>query len=185
MPKENAGPAPTIHLRYVVPLAATAALSGLLFGFDIAIITGAGPFLTKHFDLNDLNLGVAFSSLLFGCVLGSLAAGQFADRFGRRNLLLWAALVFAVTSVATGMALNFPMFLVARFAGGIGGGAASILSPMYVAEVSPARIRGRMGVLYRCRSFSGSCFRMRSITYFEIAAARTCVGCLSAALFRR
>ena len=73
------------HLSYVLFLGATAALGGLLFGFDIAIITGAGPFLIEHFGLNDLSLGVAFSSLLFGCVLGSAAAGRITDRFGRRK----------------------------------------------------------------------------------------------------
>src|ERR1019366_3855672 len=90
-----------INVSYVVFLAATAALGGLLFGFDIAIITGAGPFLTEHFHLSDLSLGWAFSSLLFGCVLGSLAAGRFTDSYGRRSILLWVALFFAVTSVAT------------------------------------------------------------------------------------
>ncbi len=69
-----------IHLSYVLFLAATAALGGLLFGFDIAIITGAGPFLIEHFGLNDLSLGIAFSSLLFGCVLGSAAAGRVTDK---------------------------------------------------------------------------------------------------------
>ncbi len=138
-----------IHLAYVLFLAATAALGGLLFGFDIAIITGAGPFLIEHFGLNDLSLGVAFSSLLFGCVLGSAAAGRITDRFGRRKILLWVALVFALTSIQTSLAGNFSMFLVARFLGGIAVGGASILSPMYVAEISPPAIRGRMGALYQ------------------------------------
>src|SRR5882672_5007007 len=79
------------NLRYVIRLAATAALGGLLFGFDIAIITGAGPFLVQHFNLNDLSLGWAFSSLLFGCVLGSAGAGRLSDLFGRRKMLLWVA----------------------------------------------------------------------------------------------
>lgn len=138
-----------INLWYVVPLASTAALGGLLFGFDIAIITGAGPFLTEHFGLSDLSLGIAFSSLLFGCILGSFAAGQMADRYGRRRVLLWAAIVFILTSIGTGLASNFTFFLVARFLGGLAVGAASMLSPMYVAEVSPAAIRGRMGTLYQ------------------------------------
>jgi MFS family permease len=77
-----------INLRYVVFLAMTAALGGLLFGFDIAIITGAGPFLIHHFHLSDLSLGWAFSSLLFGCILGSAFAGRrLADLYGRRTSL--------------------------------------------------------------------------------------------------
>jgi sugar porter (SP) family MFS transporter len=138
-----------INLSYVIFLAATAALGGLLFGFDIAIITGAGSFLTEHFKLNDLSLGFAFSSLLFGCVLGSTAAGRVTNLYGRRRLLLWVAIVFALTSVATGLAWSFAAFIVARFLGGLAVGGASILSPMYVSEVSPPSVRGRMGTLYQ------------------------------------
>ncbi len=138
-----------INLSYVIFLASTAALGGLLFGFDIAIITGAGPFLTEHFRLNDLSLGLAFSSLLFGCVLGSAAAGRVTNRYGRRKILLWVAVVFAFTSAATGLASSFALFLAARFLGGLAVGGASILSPMYVSEISPPSMRGRMGALYQ------------------------------------
>lgn len=136
-------------VNYLNTLAATAALGGLLFGFDIAIITGAGPFLTQHFGLGDLSLGWAFSSLLFGCVLGSAAAGRLTDRYGRRRILLWVAGLFAVTTAATGLAPSFTAFILARFAGGLAVGAASILSPMYVAEVSPPALRGRLCTLYQ------------------------------------
>jgi SP family arabinose:H+ symporter-like MFS transporter len=138
-----------INHRYVFLLAAAAALGGLLFGFDIAIITGAGPFLTRHFNLNDLSLGWAFSSLLFGCVLGALLAGRYTDRFGRRRLMLWVAVLFALTSIGTALAPTFAVFIVARLLGGIAVGAVSVLSPIYVSEVSPARIRGRLGALYQ------------------------------------
>src|ERR1019366_5903089 len=120
-----------------------------LFGFDIAIITGAGPFLTQHFQLNDLSLGWAFSSLLFGCVIGSTVAGRLTDFHGRKKILLWVAALFAATSVATGAAPSFATFIAARFIGGLAVGGASILSPMYVAEVSPPPMRGRMGTLYQ------------------------------------
>jgi sugar porter (SP) family MFS transporter len=138
-----------INLGYLIFLAATAALGGLLFGFDIAIITGAGPFLTHHFQLNDLSLGWAFSSLLFGCVIGSTVAGRLTNRYGRRSILLWVAVLFSATSIATGLAPNFTSFVLARFIGGLAVGGASILSPMYVAEVSPPSLRGRMGTLYQ------------------------------------
>jgi SP family arabinose:H+ symporter-like MFS transporter len=138
-----------INVKYVVFLGITAALAGLMFGFDIAIITGAGPFLKAQFDLKDLSLGVAFSSLLFGCALGSLVMGCLADRFGRRKPLLWVAVLFAVTSLATGLAPNFSLFLVARFVGGLAVGGASILAPMYVAEVAPPSLRGRMCTSYQ------------------------------------
>ncbi len=142
-------------MSYLHMLAATAALGGLLFGFDIAIITGAGPFLTQHFGLDDLSLGWAFSSLLFGCVLGSAAAGRLTDRYGRRKILLWVAGLFAVTTAATGLAPSFSTFILARFAGGLAVGAASILSPMYVAEVSPPALRGRLCTLYQLSIVTG------------------------------
>lgn len=138
-----------INLRYVIFLAATAALGGLLFGFDIAIITGAGPFLTQHFQLSDLGLGSAFSSLLFGCVVGSTIAGRLTDFYGRKKILLAVAVLFAATSVYTGVAPSFAAFLAARFLGGLAVGGASILSPMYVSEISPPTLRGRMGTLYQ------------------------------------
>jgi SP family arabinose:H+ symporter-like MFS transporter len=144
-----------INFRYLILLAAAAALGGLLFGFDIAIITGAGPFLMEHFQLSDLGLGWAFSSLLFGCVLGSLGAGRFADRYGRRKILVWVALLFALTSIATAAAPTFYLFVAARFAGGLAVGAASLISPMYVAEVSPPSVRGRMGSLYQLSIVTG------------------------------
>jgi MFS transporter, SP family, arabinose:H+ symporter len=124
-------------------------MGGLLFGFDVAIITGAGPFLAQRFALSDISLGIAFSSLLFGCVLGSILAGKLTDHYGRRRMLLWVALLFAASSVATALAPNFAFFVTARLLGGLAVGGVSLLSPMYVAEVSPASIRGRMGTFYQ------------------------------------
>jgi SP family arabinose:H+ symporter-like MFS transporter len=141
-------PAP-INLRYVAFLGCTAALGGLLFGFDIAIITGAGPLITRQFALGDIGLGWAFSSLLFGCVLGCFLAGRLTDLYGRKKLLIVVALLFAVTSVAAALAPSFTFFVTARFLGGLAVGGVSLLSPMYVAEVSPPAIRGRMGTMYQ------------------------------------
>lgn len=138
-----------VNRAYLSLLAATASLGGLLFGFDIAIITGAGPYLVQHFALDDVSLGWAFSSLLFGCVVGSAITGRLTDVYGRVGLMRWIALLFAVTSIATGLAANFSMFIVGRFIGGLAVGGASMLAPMYVAEVSPPALRGRMGTLYQ------------------------------------
>ena len=140
---------------YVIFLACTAALGGRLFGFDIAIITGAGPFLTRRFGLSDLSLGWAFSSLLFGCVLGSYIAGRLTDRYGRKRMLVWVALLFVVTSIATALAPSFTVFVLARFIGGLAVGGVSLLSPMYVSEVSPPSIRGRMGTAYQMSIVTG------------------------------
>ena len=144
-----------INVSYVLLLAATAALGGLLFGFDIAIITGAGPFLTEHFKLNDLSLGWAFSSLLFGCALGATIAGRLTDFYGRKKILLVVAALFAITSLGTGMAPTFTFFIIARFIGGLAVGGASILSPLYVAEISPPSLRGRLGTLYQMSIVTG------------------------------
>jgi len=142
-------PRAQLNARYVSFLACTAAMGGLLFGFDIAIITGAGPFLARRFALTDISLGIAFSSLLFGCVVGSILAGRLTDQYGRRRMLLWVALIFAASSIATALAPNFAVFVTARVLGGVAVGGVSLLSPMYVAEVSPASIRGRMGTFYQ------------------------------------
>ncbi len=144
-----------INRGYLAFLAITGALGGLLFGFDIAIITGAGPFIARRFHLSDLSLGWAFSSLLFGCVIGCFVAGKLADRYGRKKLLVLVAAFFALTSVATAMAGNFALFVSARFLGGLAVGGVSLLSPMYVAEVAPPSLRGRMGTLYQLSIITG------------------------------
>jgi MFS transporter, SP family, arabinose:H+ symporter len=143
------------NLPYVVFLGATAALGGMMFGFDLAIIVGAGPFLVQHFGLGDLGLGWAYSSLLFGCVLGSVIAGRLTDTYGRQRILLLVAILFILTSLASGIAPTFALLVAARFAGGIAVGGVSVLSPIYVAEVSPPAIRGRMGATYQLSITAG------------------------------
>ena len=140
---------------YLAFLAITGALGGLLFGFDIAIITGAGPFISRRFALSDLGLGWTFSSLLFGCVIGCFVAGRLTDRYGRKRLLVLVAMLFALTSIATALAGNFTVFIAARFLGGLAVGGVSLLSPMYVAEVAPPSLRGRMGTLYQLSIITG------------------------------
>ena len=147
--------APSLRHTFLLTAACTAALGGLLFGFDIAIITGAGPYLRIHFRLSDLSLGWAFSSLLFGCVLGSLFTGRLADRSGRKPGLLWAAALFTLTSILTAGAQTFAFFIAMRFLGGLAVGAVSILSPLYIAEIAPPRKRGKLGALYQMSIVTG------------------------------
>jgi SP family arabinose:H+ symporter-like MFS transporter len=135
--------------KYLIMVTFVAALGGLLFGFDIAIITGAVPFIRDHFQLNELQLGWGVSSLLVGCVIGSAFAGRLADRIGRKIILFNVALLFAVTSIATGLAPSFAIFVLARLCGGIAVGAASAVSPMYISETAPYRIRGRLVSFYQ------------------------------------
>jgi len=145
----------SFNFRYVLFLASTAALGGLLFGFDVAIITGAGPFLIRQFSLSDLGLGWAFSSLLFGCALGSFLAGKVTGRFGRNRPLVLVGALFAVTSIAAASSTGFLSFVIARFLGGVAVGGVSLLSPMYAAEVSPPSVRGRVGTLYQMSIITG------------------------------
>ncbi len=140
-----------INKAYLALLTAVASLGGLLFGFDIAIITGAGPFIEKYFHLENshFGLGFSFAALLFGCMFGAAFAGRVTDIFGRKKILLYVALIFVVTSVLTGLAESFTVFVLARFLGGLSVGAVSMLSPMYIAEVSPARNRGMLVSFYQ------------------------------------
>jgi sugar porter (SP) family MFS transporter len=128
---------------YIVGIAFIAALGGYLFGFDFAVISGALPFLRPQFGLTAWWEGFLTGSLALGCMAGCLVAGQLADRYGRRPGLLLAAGIFAVSSVGMAVAPGLGLFVAARFAAGIGVGMASMLSPLYIAEVSPAAVRGR------------------------------------------
>ena len=132
---------------YMLLVSLVAALGGMMFGFDIAIISGAAPFVQEHFRLNELQLGWGVSSLLAGCMLGAMFAGRLADAFGRKRTLVSIALVFAFTSVLTAIAPTFTWFVAARIVGGLAVGAASMVSPLYIAEVSPYAMRGRMVAL--------------------------------------
>ena len=129
---------------YLTLAVLVAALGGLLFGYDTAVIAGAIGFLEVHFQLDPAMVGWATSSALAGCLIGSPLAGPVSDRFGRRNALILAAVFFFISAVGTGLPRTFTAFVFYRWLGGLGVGMASLISPMYIAEISPARIRGRM-----------------------------------------
>ena len=122
------------------------AMGGLLFGYDWVVIGGAKPFYELFFGISDSPLmqGIAMTTALIGCLVGAMVAGAAADRYGRKPLLMVSAILFTLSAVGTGLFNDFTLFNVARFVGGIGIGVASALAPMYIAEVSPADIRGRM-----------------------------------------
>jgi sugar porter (SP) family MFS transporter len=130
---------------YIYTISAVAALGGLLFGYDWVVIGGAKPFYEKFFRLTDPSQqGWAMSCALVGCLVGALVSGSLSDRFGRKRLLIAAGLVFAVSSIGTGMAPSFAVFVPWRIMGGFAIGMASSLSPMYIAEVAPAQLRGKL-----------------------------------------
>jgi SP family xylose:H+ symportor-like MFS transporter len=121
-----------------------AALGGLLFGFDTAVISGTTEALRSVFGLSGAGLGFTVASALIGTILGSLVAGPPADRHGRRGTLFGIAALYLVSAVGSALAWDWYSFLFFRFVGGIGVGGASVVSPMYIAEISPARLRGRL-----------------------------------------
>ena len=133
------------NVFYIWFISLAAAMGGLLFGYDWVVIGGAKPFYEAFFHLvSPAQIGWAMSSALIGCLLGAIGSGILSDKFGRKRLLLAAALLFTVSSIGTGMANTFHAFLVWRIAGGIAIGLASNLSPMYIAEIAPSSIRGQL-----------------------------------------
>ena len=132
--------------KFLYFICAVSAMGGLLFGYDWVVIGGAKPFYELYFGISDSPVmqGVAMTTALIGCLVGAMVAGWAADKYGRKPLLMVSAVLFTVSAVATGLFNDFTMFNIARFIGGVGIGVASALAPMYIAEVSPAHIRGRM-----------------------------------------
>ena len=129
---------------YVFRLASVAALGGLLFGYDTAVISGAIGYLSDHFVLDAHVRGWAASSALIGCIIGACFAGMLSDWLGRKKVLILSAVLFTVSALLSAMPQTITQFAIARILGGFGVGAASMLSPLYIAEVAPASIRGRL-----------------------------------------
>src|SRR5512140_3892660 len=125
---------------YVIAISCVAAIGGFLFGFDSGVINGAVDALAKAFGTQAAGTGFAVASVLLGCAVGAFGAGRLADSLGRRPTMLLNAILFFASAVATGAAKSAGVFIAARIAGGIAIGAASILAPMYIAEVAPAQI---------------------------------------------
>ena len=132
---------------YFICLIAT--MGGLMFGFDVAIISGAVPFIQPYFGWNELQLGWGVSSLLVGAIIGAFGSGVLSDIYGRKKVLIFTALFFAVSCTFTALASSSFIFISARLFGGLAVGAASVLSPMYVAEVAPPKNRGMLVAIYQ------------------------------------
>ena len=130
--------------RYVILISIVGALGGLLFGFDTAVISGTLNFIQPYFGLTEAGLGWTVSSLLFGCIAGVFVAGKTGDHYGRKKILMLAAMLFFISAVGSASSHSLPCFIAARVLGGLAVGVASILSPMYIAELSPAKHRGTL-----------------------------------------
>lgn len=132
---------------YLVVICLVAALGGLLFGFDTAVISGTVGFFQREFALSPAGTGWVASSALVGCFFGALGAGALSDRFGRKKVLLLSAVFFLISALWCGLARTASDLVLARLLGGLGIGIASLTSPLYIAEISPPRIRGMLVAL--------------------------------------
>ncbi len=129
---------------YVLFVTGVAALGGLLFGFDTAVVAGATRYMKEVFGLNSLQEGWAVGVALVGCMFGAAIAGPVSDKTGRRRFMLVSALLFLVSAVGCALPKTIEVFIAFRFIGGLGIGSAAVLSPLYIAEIAPARIRGAL-----------------------------------------
>ena len=160
----------TEHSGRVIRIASVAALGGLLFGYDSAVINGAVSAIEDEFGVGGFKLGFAVASALLGAAAGAVTAGRLADKIGRIAVMKIAALLFLISAIGAGLSYNFVgtnddyyfglpsgvwMLVVFRIIGGIGVGVASVIAPMYIAETSPPRIRGRLGSLQQLAIVTG------------------------------
>lgn len=135
--------------NYVLFLSITAALGGFLFGFDTAVISGAERDIQKLWNLDDWSHGMAVAVALYGTVFGALFGGIPADKFGRKNSLIWIGVFYFVSAVGSALANDVNTFMFYRFLGGLGVGASSVVAPMYISEIAPAKRRGQLVALYQ------------------------------------
>ncbi len=143
-PEPNTVDAQAQSLVYVVLLAMVTAISGFLFGYDTAVINGVLLLLRRQFTLSNLQTEVAASALLLGCLLGAAGASMVGDRYGRRKSLIFSAVLFAISSLGAAAASTITVFSIARLLGGLAIGLASVLTPVYIAEISPSKNRGTL-----------------------------------------
>ena len=138
-----------MNYSFVYKISLVATIGGLMFGFDVGIISGAVPFIQPYFGWNELQLGWGVSSILAGCIAGAFGVGSLTEKYGRKRLLIIVALFFAVSCAGMALARGVAVFISFRVLGGLAVGAVSVLSPMYVAEVAPPRIRGTLVTAYQ------------------------------------
>jgi len=144
-----------LNMGFVTLVSVIAALGGLLFGFDTAVVSGAIGFMQVKFDLNDFQTGWAVSCLIIGCIVGAAASGWLSDGLGRKKVLIGAAGLFVIGSIFSAIPVTFTGYVVARIVGGLGIGITSTLCPLYNAEIAPARYRGRMVALNQLAIVTG------------------------------
>lgn len=143
------------NFAFIILIVAVATIGGFMFGYDSGVINGTQEGLEHAFDLSKLGTGFNVGAILLGCAVGAFLAGRLADRIGRRNVMLLAALLFVLSALGTGAAQSSAFFILARFVGGLGVGAASVISPVYISEVTPASVRGRLSSVQQIMIITG------------------------------
>ncbi len=157
------------NMALISAIVAVATIGGLLFGYDSGAVNGTQPGLKSAFDLSVGGLGFTVSSLLIGCFIGAFFAGTLADQMGRRKVMRIAAVLFLIGALVQGLTDSLALFVAARIAGGMAVGAASVLSPAYIAEVAPANIRGRMTTVQQVMIITG--LTLAFLVNYALAAA--------------
>jgi SP family sugar:H+ symporter-like MFS transporter len=143
------------NTRFIILISCVATIGGFLFGFDSGVINGTVDGLQQAFGSSKAALGFEVASMLLGCAIGAFFAGRLADRWGRRSVLIISAVLFLLSSIGSGAASSSLVFVIARVLGGFAVGAASVMSPAYIAEVAPARYRGRLATVQQIAIISG------------------------------
>src|SRR5664279_3286282 len=142
-------------ITFVLFATGVTAIGGFLFGYDTAVINGANSYLKEHFTLDPTQEGMAGASAILGCIPGAMFAGFLSDRFGRKRMLFLCALLYAISGVLSAIPTTFNQFLIARLISGLGIGASSMICPVYIAEISPEKWRGRLGSLFQLGIVTG------------------------------
>ncbi|WP_242140402.1 MULTISPECIES: sugar porter family MFS transporter [unclassified Sphingomonas] len=144
-----------VNFGFIAAIVAVATIGGFMFGYDSGVINGTQKGLEAAFDLGKLGIGINVGAILVGSSIGAFTAGRLADRIGRRSVMMLAAALFLVSALAAGAASTSIIFILARIVGGLGVGAASVISPVYISEVTPASIRGRLSSVQQVMIITG------------------------------
>ena len=163
------------NMALISAIVAVATIGGLLFGYDSGAVNGTQAGLKEAFALDDAGLGFTVGSLLIGCAAGAFLAGRLADALGRKRVMVVAALLFLIGAIVQGETASHTLFVIARFAGGMAVGAASVLSPLYISEVAPAKIRGRLTTVQQVMIITGLTAAFL-VNYFLAQAAGDSLG---------
>lgn len=151
----ESGPAERVNMGLIGAIVAVATIGGFMFGYDSGVINGTQEGLERTFNLSALGTGFNVGAILLGAAAGAFLAGRLADRFGRRKVMMLAAALFILSALGSGAASSSAVFILARIVGGLGVGAASVLSPVYISEVTPARMRGRLSSIQQIMIITG------------------------------